>query len=125
MTRWLANEPIPARSRRPERRRDLPRRAFGNRVARRHARTVPACTFWLREQGFSDIAEGTIYLFEQAAVDGTPIREIVGDDPVEFAEAFVKNYSDGGYAPARERKRLINDIARAVGEDTAEDDKTL
>lgn len=38
--------------------------------------------------------------------------EIVGDDPVEFAEAFVKNHFEGGYAPARKRKRLINDIAR-------------
>lgn len=70
---------------------------------------------------FEDLAD----LFEQAAADGTPIRGIVGDDPVEFAEAFVKNYSDGGYAPARERKRLIADIARSAGEDTAEDDKTL
>ncbi|SHN28073.1 MULTISPECIES: DUF1048 domain-containing protein [Streptomyces] len=34
--------------------------------------------------------------FEQAAVDGTPIREIVGQDPVEFVEAFVQNYSEGG-----------------------------
>ena len=28
-------------------------------------------------------------LFEQGAADGTPIREIVGEDPVEFVEAFV------------------------------------
>ena len=29
-------------------------------------------------------------LFEQSAADGTPIRAIVGDDPVEFAEAFLQ-----------------------------------
>ena len=34
-------------------------------------------------------------LFEQAAADGTPIREIVGEDPVEFAETFLQNYSKG------------------------------
>ncbi|WP_101790784.1 DUF1048 domain-containing protein [Nonomuraea indica] len=66
---------------------------------------------------FEDLAD----LFEQAAADGTPIREIVGEDPVEFAETFVKNYSEGGYAPARERERLINAIARAAGGD----DKTV
>lgn len=63
-------------------------------------------------------------LFEQAAADGTPIREIVGENPVEFVEAFVKNYSEGGYVPTRERKRLTDAIARAAGEDAEEDDKT-
>ena len=45
--------------------------------------------------------------------DGTPIREIVGADPVEFAGAFVQNYSEGGYVPTRGRKRLTDAIARA------------
>ena len=44
-------------------------------------------------------------LFEQAAADGTPIREIVGEDPVEFAETFAQNYRKGGYF-TRERDRL-------------------
>ncbi|MFI6793991.1 hypothetical protein [Streptosporangium canum] len=34
---------------------------------------------------FEDLAD----LFEQAAADGTPIREIVGEDPVEFVEHGV------------------------------------
>ena len=34
-------------------------------------------------------------LFEQAAADRTPIRAVVGEDPVEFAETFFGNYSDG------------------------------
>ncbi|MEV6418132.1 DUF1048 domain-containing protein [Streptomyces sp. NPDC051662] len=62
-------------------------------------------------------------LFEQAMADGTPIREIVGEDPVEFAEAFAQNYSEGGYVPARARKRLTDDIERAVAEDTGNEDK--
>ncbi|WP_235094915.1 DUF1048 domain-containing protein [Streptomyces sp. A1-5] len=68
-----------------------------------------------------DLAE----LFEQAAVDGTSIREIVGQDPVEFVEAFVQNYSEGGYVPAGERKRLTDALTRAAGEDTgSEEDQT-
>jgi DNA-binding ferritin-like protein (Dps family) len=62
---------------------------------------------------FEDLAD----LFEQAAADGTPIREIVGQDPVEFVEAFVQNYSEGGYVSTRERTRLTDAIARAAGED--------
>lgn len=50
---------------------------------------------------FEDLAD----LFEQAAADGTPVREIVGEDPVEFVEAFVANYSKPGWI-ARERERL-------------------
>jgi DNA-binding ferritin-like protein (Dps family) len=33
----------------------------------------------------SDLAD----LWERAAADGTPVRDIVGDDPVEFAETFA------------------------------------
>ena len=33
---------------------------------------------------FVDLAD----LWERAALDGTPVREIVGDDPVEFAETY-------------------------------------
>ena len=54
---------------------------------------------------FEDVAD----LFERAAADGTPIREIVGEDPVEFVDALVRNYSKGGYVD-RERERLVNAI---------------
>ena len=60
--------------------------------------------------------EDLVDLFEQAAADRTPIRDIVGDDPVEFAEAFAENYTKGGYAPDRARKRLIAAIKLAEGE---------
>jgi DNA-binding ferritin-like protein (Dps family) len=61
--------------------------------------------------------EDLIDLFEQSAANGTPIREIVGEDPVEFLEAFVRNYPDGQWR-IRERKRLTRAIERAAGEDT-------
>ena len=66
--------------------------------------------------GGTAIYEDLIDLFEQSATNGTPIREIVGEDPVEFADAFVQNYSKGGWV-SRERERLVNAIARAEGED--------
>jgi DNA-binding ferritin-like protein (Dps family) len=62
---------------------------------------------------FEDLAD----LFERAAADGTSIRDIVGKDPVEFVEAFVQNYSKGGYVPTRERQRLTSAIERAEEED--------
>src|SRR6266536_3066622 len=120
----------------------------------------------LREQGFSDIAEGTVYALlvrieqrglvdvekipsekgpprkvyslnaqgreyleefwrtwsflagrlEQSAANGTPIREIVGEDPVEFIEAFVRNYPKGQWI-IRERERLTTAIDRAAGDE--------
>ncbi|MFF3430520.1 DUF1048 domain-containing protein [Streptomyces sp. NPDC002602] len=62
---------------------------------------------------FEDLAD----LFEQAAANGTPIREIVGEDPVDFVETFVQNYSEGGYVPPRARKQLTDAIARAEEDD--------
>ena len=67
----------------------------------------------------ASLLEDVADLFERAAADGTPIREIVGDDPVEFVEALVANYTKGGYV-TRERERLTRDIARAAGEDVAD-----
>jgi DNA-binding ferritin-like protein (Dps family) len=61
---------------------------------------------------FADLLD----LFEQSAANGTPIREIVGDDPMEFVEAFVQNYSEGGYITPRVRERLTAAIASAAGE---------
>jgi DNA-binding ferritin-like protein (Dps family) len=59
-------------------------------------------------------------LFEQSAANGTPIRAVVGDDPVEFAEAFLQNYPAGQWI-SRERQRLISAIDRAAGEDSGEE----
>lgn len=58
------------------------------------------------------LLEDVADLFERAAADGTPIRDIVGDDPVEFVEALVANYTKGGYV-TRERERLTSAIERA------------
>lgn len=57
---------------------------------------------------FEDVAD----LFDRAAADRTPIRDIVGDDPVEFVEELIRNYDKGGYV-AKERARLVDAITRA------------
>ena len=69
---------------------------------------------------FEDLAD----LFEQSAADGTPIREVVGEDPVEFIEAFLRNYPEGQWR-SRERERLISAIERAAGEDTGREEGTV
>jgi len=56
-------------------------------------------------------------LFEQGAANGTPIREIVGEDPVEFAEAFLRNYPAGHWI-TRERERLTRAVEQAEAQDT-------
>jgi DNA-binding ferritin-like protein (Dps family) len=63
----------------------------------------------------ASLLEDVADLFERAAADGTPIREIVGEDPVEFVEALIGNYEKGGYV-TRERERLTNAIKRAEEE---------
>lgn len=55
-------------------------------------------------------------LFEQSAANRTPIRQIVGEDPVEFIETFVRNYPKGNWI-IRERERLSNAIERAAEEE--------
>ena len=60
--------------------------------------------------------EDLLDLFEQSAANGTSIREIVGEDPVEFVEAFVRNYPDGQWR-IRARERLVNAIEGAEREE--------
>ncbi len=58
-------------------------------------------------------------LFEPAAADGTPVRAIVGDDPVEFAEAFLRELRRRAAGSSKERARLTDAIARAEREETS------
>jgi DNA-binding ferritin-like protein (Dps family) len=54
---------------------------------------------------FVDLAD----LWEQAAADGTPVREIVGDDPVAFAEGYAEAYGGKRWID-KERARLVRAI---------------
>lgn len=55
-------------------------------------------------------------LWERAAVDGTPIRDIVGDDPVDFAETFAQAYGGKQWID-KERARLIQAVEKAEREE--------
>ncbi|WP_423183632.1 DUF1048 domain-containing protein [Arthrobacter sp. NyZ413] len=57
---------------------------------------------------FADFAD----LWEQAAADGTPVRAIVGEDPVEFAETFAQAYGGTRWID-KERARLNKAIEDA------------
>jgi DNA-binding ferritin-like protein (Dps family) len=72
--------------------------------------------------GWAEMLEDLADLFERGAADGTSIREIVGEHPEEFVEAFVQNYPEGQWV-IRERERLRNTIARAAGEGTGNDER--
>lgn len=55
-------------------------------------------------------------LWEQAAADGTPVRDIVGDDPAAFAEEFAAAYQGKQWID-KERERLNKAIADAEREE--------
>ena len=59
-------------------------------------------------QMFGDFAD----LWERAATDGTPVRAVVGDDPVEFAETFAEAYTGKRWVD-KERARLVRAVEDA------------
>jgi DNA-binding ferritin-like protein (Dps family) len=61
-------------------------------------------------------------LWERAAIDGTPVRDIVGDDPVEFAETFAASYSGTQWID-KERARLTKAIDAAISGTAVPEDK--
>ncbi|MCC3274565.1 DUF1048 domain-containing protein [Arthrobacter sp. zg-Y40] len=65
-------------------------------------------------QMLEDLAD----LMEQGAADGVPVRGIVGEDPVDFAETFIANYADGQWI-SKERRRLIDAIDESAAQDQA------
>lgn len=57
---------------------------------------------------FDDLAD----LFERAAIDGTPVRAIVGERPSDFVDEFTASYGDVGWR-GRARRRLDDAIREA------------
>jgi DNA-binding ferritin-like protein (Dps family) len=51
-------------------------------------------------------------LFERSAAQGTRVGEIVGGDPVEFAEGLLRKYPEDQWIN-RERERLTSAFERA------------
>lgn len=82
--------------------------------------TARALERYLMNMGPSDEGKALIAmlgdladLLEQSVADATPIRTLVGEDPYEFAEAFLDNYAGGSWI-RKERTRLAQSIDRAV-----------
>ena len=59
--------------------------------------------------------EDLVELFEISAASGTSIRDIVGEDPVEFVDNFVLSYPEGQWRK-KEQNRLIAAIDEASGD---------
>jgi len=59
-------------------------------------------------------------LWEGAAADGTPVRDIVGENPVEFAEAFAEAYTGKRWID-KERARLNAAVDAAETKQEAEE----
>jgi DNA-binding ferritin-like protein (Dps family) len=74
--------------------------------------------------GWAEMLEDLADLFERAAADRTPIREIVGEDPEEFVEVFVQNYPEGQWI-IRERDRLTKTIARAARDGSGDEKRSV
>lgn len=58
-------------------------------------------------------------LWERAALDGTAVRAVTGDDPVDFAESFAKAYGGKEWID-KERARLTTAIDAAAGDGVPE-----
>ena len=106
-----------------EKRRYRENQARVKRLPDDYRTTVEALSRYLMVAAGGGISKGEVLvtmleeltdLFEQAASDGTPIRTVVGADPVDFAEEFARNYSDGQWIN-KERTRLITAIDAATG----------
>jgi DNA-binding ferritin-like protein (Dps family) len=102
-------------------------KARAERLPVSHRTAVEAVQRYLMYAGGGDGAgtvrmyEDLVDLFEQAAASGTPVRAIVGEDPIEFVDAFVANYPAGQWR-IRERDRLTRAIERAESDaGTSED----
>ncbi|WP_222851027.1 DUF1048 domain-containing protein [Phytoactinopolyspora mesophila] len=69
---------------------------------------------------YQELAE----VFERAAADGTPIREVVGADPLRFADALLSKHGAAGGSDSewidkeqhKEQQRLVGAIAQAEAE---------
>lgn len=63
--------------------------------------------------------EDLLALFETSVADGLTVRQIVGDDPVEFVETFLENYGEARWI-SKERSRLSAAIDRAEASEQRE-----
>jgi DNA-binding ferritin-like protein (Dps family) len=91
------------------------------RLPPNYAVAVDAIEHYLMHFGVEDadsaaaLFEAIADLFEQSAADGKTIREVVGENPLEFIEALLRNYPEQKWR-SREQQRLISAIDLAAGD---------
>lgn len=97
-------------------------RARVKRLPAGYRETAIALERYLMYMGPSDDGKALIAmvrdladLLEQSVADGVSIRDLVGDDPAEFAETFLANYAGGSWI-RKERARLAASIDLAIDE---------
>ena len=82
---------------------------------------VAVFRYLMRAGGISDgdtavrMMTDLVDLFERASVDGTALEALLGEDPVEFIDEFLRAYDQGSW-PAKERGKLRAAIRDAGGE---------
>src|SRR3546814_13185835 len=54
-------------------------------------------------------------LMEQSAAAGTPVRDVVGADPVAFAETFMANYGAGSWIRKEQRRSAERRVGKECG----------
>lgn len=64
-------------------------------------------------QSIAQMLDDLVELFEQNTENHMPLPEVIGEDPVQFAEDFLANYTDNGWV-AKERQRLVHAIDEAA-----------
>ena len=63
--------------------------------------------------------EDLIELMEQAVADGTALKDVIGEDPVDFAEEFLANYTDSQWIN-KEKARLRKSIDHVTNQQDQE-----
>ncbi|OBC05641.1 hypothetical protein A5785_13060 [Gordonia sp. 852002-50395_SCH5434458] len=59
------------------------------------------------------LLENLADLFEQSSADGTTIADIVGDDPIEFAEEFLRSYPEASWI-TKARSQFRSEVDKAI-----------
>ncbi|KRL85860.1 DUF1048 domain-containing protein [Lacticaseibacillus pantheris] len=81
-----------------------------------YAATVTALTKYMwnfaRSGAMMDVLEEILRIFQENAAENVPVLQIVGDDPVEFAENIMAQYPDELWL-IKYRNQLRKQVAEA------------
>ncbi|WP_125579414.1 DUF1048 domain-containing protein [Lacticaseibacillus suibinensis] len=84
-----------------------------------YADTVTALTKYIWSFAGSgammDVLEEVLHIFQESAADQVPVRQIVGEDPVEFAENIMAQYPEEMWL-IKYRKQLRQKVKEAEQE---------